>query len=166
MLSAIYSLFTIRQNFRLIQTENICRRQNNVAENLGRIENIAAKGENACYQHFLHLPQCFQNASFSGSFNVGIVWKRTNFLLREHLSYSRVVKCKALMKTCASRIMYQCPNVHSSLDCQYYELTLNSIDTHFNASTTDSFLKTLCEKEKLLITSNFSFSHNVFQSIR
>ena len=27
-------------------------------------------------------------------------------------------------------------------------------------------LKTLCEKEKLLVTSNFSLSHNVFYSIR
>ena len=27
-------------------------------------------------------------------------------------------------------------------------------------------LKTLCEKEKLLVTSNFSFSHNVFYPIR
>ena len=44
--------------------------------------------------------------------------------------------------------------------------TLYSIDTHFDASATDSFLKTLWEKEKLLVMSNFSFSHNVFHSIR
>ena len=41
-------------------------------------------------------------------------------------------------------------------------LTLYSIDTHFDASTTDSFLKTLWEKKKLLVTSNFFFSHNIF----
>ena len=31
---------------------------------LERIENIAGKGENAGYQHFLLFPQCFQRASF------------------------------------------------------------------------------------------------------
>ena len=33
----------------------------------------AGNGENAGYQHFLLFPQCFQNASFSGSLKVGIV---------------------------------------------------------------------------------------------
>ena len=41
---------------------------------LGRIENIVGKGENAGYQHFLLLPQCFQKASSLGSLKVGIVW--------------------------------------------------------------------------------------------
>ena len=34
---------------------------------LRREENIMGKGENAGNQHFLLFPQCFQNASFSGS---------------------------------------------------------------------------------------------------
>ena len=38
------------------------------------IENIAGKGENAGYQHFLLFPQSFQKASFSRSLKVGIVW--------------------------------------------------------------------------------------------
>ena len=37
-------------------------------------ENIEGKGKNAGYQHFLLLPQCFQNTSVSGSLKVGIVW--------------------------------------------------------------------------------------------
>ena len=41
---------------------------------LGRVENIVGKGENAGYQHFLLFPQCFQKASFPGSLKVGIVW--------------------------------------------------------------------------------------------
>ena len=41
---------------------------------LGRVENIVGKGENACYQHFLLFPQCFQKAYFSRSFKVEIVW--------------------------------------------------------------------------------------------
>ena len=39
-----------------------------------RLENIVRKGENAGYQHFLLFPQCFQKASFLGSFKGGIVW--------------------------------------------------------------------------------------------
>ena len=31
---------------------------------LDRLENIAVKGENAGYKHFLLFPQCFQKASF------------------------------------------------------------------------------------------------------
>ena len=47
-------------------------------ELLGWVENIAEKGENAGYQHFLLSPQCFQKASFSGSLKVGIVLQRLN----------------------------------------------------------------------------------------
>ena len=55
----------------------------NVNEDLkfvsGRIENVG-QGENAGYQHgnqhFLLCPQCFQNASFSRSLKVWILWKR------------------------------------------------------------------------------------------
>ena len=39
-----------------------------------RVENIAGKGENAGYQHFLLFSQCFQKASFMGSLRVEIVW--------------------------------------------------------------------------------------------
>ena len=50
----------------------------NVAEMMGfvfdREENIVGKRENAGYQHFLLSPQCFPNASTSGSLKVGIVW--------------------------------------------------------------------------------------------
>ena len=35
---------------------------------------IAGKGENAGYHHFLLFSQCFQKASFSGSLKVVIVW--------------------------------------------------------------------------------------------
>ena len=46
-------------------------------------------------------------------------------------------------------------------------LTLYSIDTHFNASTTcRQLLKTLWERKKLFVTSNFFFFHNIFYSTR
>ena len=34
---------------------------------MGRVENIVGKGENAGYQHFLLFLQCFQKASVLGS---------------------------------------------------------------------------------------------------
>ena len=43
-----------------------------------KVENIVGKGKNAGYQHFLLFPQFFQEAYFSGSLNVGIVWERVN----------------------------------------------------------------------------------------
>ena len=48
----------------------------------GRVDNIVGKGENAGYQHFLLFPQCFQKASFQGSFKVGIVWERIKGVAR------------------------------------------------------------------------------------
>ena len=49
-----------------------------VAEIMGYIfereENIVGKGENAGYQHFLLILQCFQEASYPGSLKIGIVW--------------------------------------------------------------------------------------------
>ena len=37
-----------------------------------RVKNIVRKGETSCYQHSLLFPQCFQQASSSGSSNIGI----------------------------------------------------------------------------------------------
>ena len=41
---------------------------------LGWVENIAGKGENAGYQHFLLFPQCFQKVSYTGWLKVRIGW--------------------------------------------------------------------------------------------
>ena len=41
---------------------------------MDKIENIVGKEENAGYQHFLLLPQCFQKAFSFGSLKVWIVW--------------------------------------------------------------------------------------------
>ena len=78
---------------------------------LGRVENFVGKGENAGYQPFLLFPQCFQEATFSGSFFSGSSFPNKPWFLH----------------VCST-----------------------------------SLLKTLWEKEKLLVTSNFSFSHSVF----
>ena len=40
---------------------------------LERVETWWEKGENAGYQHFLLILQCFQKVSYTGSFKVGIM---------------------------------------------------------------------------------------------
>ena len=40
---------------------------------LGRVENIAGKGEDAGYQHFLLFPQCFQKTLKVGTVGKGTI---------------------------------------------------------------------------------------------
>ena len=44
------------------------------------VENIAGKGENAGYQHFLLFPQCFQKPPFKRSLKVRLVLYSNKFL--------------------------------------------------------------------------------------
>ena len=66
-------------NFRLFQTERVCRRQFQIVENgrmlSRRIENTVGKGENARYGQFLLFPQCFQKAFFPGASKGVILWE-------------------------------------------------------------------------------------------
>ena len=69
-------------NFRLFQTERVCRRQFQIDEN-GRklskwVENTVGKGEIARYEQFLLFPQCFQKACFPGVSKGVIVWEWVN----------------------------------------------------------------------------------------
>ena len=107
-------------------------------------ENIVVKGENAGNQSFLLFLQCFlpSHKQFS-IFNIHlqILWTWTSpkfchWYLVKLLTWSWVVKDNPL------------PNK---------PLFLRVCST--------SLLKTLWEKEKLLVTSNFSFSHSVFKRL-
>ena len=70
---ALYQTMKIQNcsNFKALEDEKV-----KVAKNsnfvLGRVENIAANGENVGYQHFLLFPQCFLQP-FS-LLKLGIVW--------------------------------------------------------------------------------------------
>ena len=69
---------TQTSNFRLFQSERVCRRQK-FDEN-GRklsdwVENTVGKGEIAHYEPFLLFPQCFQKACFPGASKGVIVWE-------------------------------------------------------------------------------------------
>ena len=70
-------------NFRLFQTERVCRQQNIEFDENGRklskqVENTVGKGEIACYKQFLLFPQCFQKACFLGASKGVIVWECVN----------------------------------------------------------------------------------------
>ena len=65
-------------NFRLFQTERVCRRQFQIQrkwQKVKRVENTVGKGEIARYEQFLLFPQCFQNACFPGASNGVVVWE-------------------------------------------------------------------------------------------
>ena len=72
-----HNLFNFQHFFNLMQLQK-AKQMTNLAKKLnfvfGRDENILGKRENAGYQHFLLFPQCFQKASFLGSFKIGIAW--------------------------------------------------------------------------------------------
>ena len=71
-------------NFRLFQTERVCRRQlqfDETGEKLSkRIENTVGKGEIAPYEQFLLFPQCFQKACFPGASKVSLCGNGLNFV--------------------------------------------------------------------------------------
>ena len=48
---------------------------------LGWVENIVGKGENAGHQHFLLFQQCFPKASLFGLLKLGTVWETVKILL-------------------------------------------------------------------------------------
>ena len=68
--------FSQTTNFRLFQTERLCRRQLKCDENRRRyskrIENTVGKGEIARYEQFLLFPQCFQRVVLETHQNQGL----------------------------------------------------------------------------------------------
>ena len=67
------------KNFRLFQTERVCRKQFQI-DKIGRklskqVENTEGKGEIARYQQFLLFPRCFQKTCFPEESKGVIVWE-------------------------------------------------------------------------------------------
>ena len=69
-------------NFRLLQTERVCRRQFQFDENGRKLpkreENNVGKEEIAHYEQFLLFPQCFQKDFFPGASKGVTVWEWVN----------------------------------------------------------------------------------------
>ena len=73
-------------NFRLFQTERVCRWQKfdeNGRKLSIRIENTVGKGEIAHYGQFLLFPQCFWKACFLGASKGVIMWEWVNCRLEK-----------------------------------------------------------------------------------
>ena len=129
---------------------------------LGWIENIERKGENAGCQHSLLFPQCFQKA----------------FLSRGVKSRDSVVKTYSSCKRKFQKSIDRCTgygdvtelilkigfSIHRINNSNGFNPFSNK--PRFLRVCNTSLLKTLWEKEKLLVTSNFSFSHSVFFPFR
>ena len=66
-------------NFRLIQTERVCRRQFQIWRKWQKVIQMGrkhwGKGEIAHYEQFLLFPLCFQKTCFSGVSKGVIVWE-------------------------------------------------------------------------------------------
>ena len=63
-------------NFRLFQTERVCRRQFQIWRKWQKqVENTVGKGEIARYEQFLLFPQCFLKACFPEASKGVIVWE-------------------------------------------------------------------------------------------
>ena len=77
-----YLTFNQMTDFRLFQTERVCRWQFQIWRNgrklSKRVENIVGKGEIAHYEEFLLFPQCFQKACFPRVSKGVIVWEWVN----------------------------------------------------------------------------------------
>ena len=67
---------------------------------IDRVENIVRKGENAGYQHFLLIPQCFQKPSCPRWLKVGIGWERVNkiYFITKLQSYG-MIKIETVLQT-------------------------------------------------------------------
>ena len=104
-------------NFRLFQTERVCRQQfpnfTKMAENYPNRYKTLGKGDIARYEQCLLFQQCFQKVCFPGASKGVIVWEWVNPL--------------------ANRPLILC------------------------VCSTSLFFKTVGEREKLLIRSNFPF---------
>ena len=104
-------------NFRLFQTERVCRRQFQFWRKWHKlskwVENTLGKGEIARYEQFLLFPQCFQKACFTGASKVVIVWewvnKQQNFRLVQIDSICRRQhKLEWKIKTCFGKGRKHC----------------------------------------------------------
>ena len=51
------------------------------------VENTVGKGDIACYEQFLLLPQCFQKACFLGASKGVLVWEWVNVIYRGYLFF-------------------------------------------------------------------------------
>ena len=120
-------------------------------------ENIAEKGENAGNQLFFLFPLCFIPFPTQISIFHSHLFCRLQIAFNlTSMKFSRLV----------TSIFSISPKLFNTMKDKTNYLTFYSIDTRFLRINNRQLLNILWEKNKLLVNSNFSFSHNVFHSIR
>ena len=103
-LNAVSNVLTHYQttNFRLFQTQRVCRLQFKFNKNGRRlsklVKNTVGKGEIACYEQFLLFPQYFQKARFPGASKGVIVWEWVKVNIVPVL-YTSVFHCRNFFTT-------------------------------------------------------------------
>ena len=118
---------------------------------LDRVENIVVG-----YKHVLLFPQCLKKASSLESLKVGIVWLRVNPLFCSVYKVSfHFAKIFQKFTKRMSKLSSQKPLSVWGRSTFSPVLTLSQTSPGFHMSAVHVFLKTLWEKEKLLVTSKF-----------
>ena len=132
------------------------------------------KGEFAGYEQFLLFPRCFQKACFQGVSKGVIVWEWVNSLPDYkilNLSMFKAFADDKLIVTKKSKLVFGRiqNNAGENAGYQLFSFFLNVFKSFlyhtlqtFIVPAKTAFFKTLQEKEKMLVTSIFSFSCNVF----
>ena len=166
----------------------MCQNEYLWSKELNEWKTISEKNaDNGGYQHFLLFPQCLQKLSIfsNGLQNFGLFCNRWILITLNSLPHNSDFKFRpkteTFRKLCGKRRKYhnvfhpvKDRNHHFSyiypVVCKCFQfghvqnfvmwLRLNPFANKPCCST--SLLKTLWEKEKLLVTSNFSSSHSVF----
>ena len=120
-----------------------------------RDENMVGKGENISYQHFSISHNVFYKVTMTPKIEI---WFREESMVGkgENIGYHYFLHCPQCFRKCFLSGWF---DQVVSQGC-----VINSFPNKpwFLHVCSTSLLKTLWEKEKLLITSNFSFSHSVF----
>ena len=159
------------------------------------VENTVGKGEIACFEQFLLFPPCFQKACFPGPSKASLCGSRLtlfqtgpdftcllfkpfeNTVERGEMAFSKqsLLYSKVFPKRLENffdifikfEIVVCKLSVWKSIKFAVWErekgYPFRNKPWLYVWST--SLLKTLWKKEKLLVTSNFSFTHSVFYSI-
>ena len=143
-------------NFRLFQTERVRRRQFQIWRKWKKViqtgRKHCGKRRNCSLRAISPFPAVFQKACFPGVSEGVIVWEWVKFCLKL-LSIWRNL-------TLSQTTILDLPKLRVfRRKFQIYDSEMKMAECSQNGS------KTLWEKEKLLLTNNFSFSHSVFQRL-
>ena len=128
-----------------------------------KVESIVEEEKNADVQHFLLFQRCLEKTLSQGPENLGYMFQFPH--LPPEVFSQRVQA--VLRQVLTQRIMHQSDLQRRQVIIEFLLLLPNFFNPFpnkpwFLCVCNASLLKTLREKEKLLVTSNFSFSHSVF----